>query len=91
MPAGEVHFIGADGVQVTYQLGGKPHTATTHLYVVDGRIRARNTTDDFPLNLVESNAELETTINESLTHLTPDLHVTELHMADDTLHFSFTK
>lgn len=86
-----VHFIDPDGVQVTYLLSGKPHTVTTHLYVVGGRIRARNTTDDFPLNVVESNAELETTINESLTHLTTDLHVTELHMADDTLHFSITK
>ncbi|HEX8035728.1 MAG TPA: hypothetical protein VF510_17855, partial [Ktedonobacterales bacterium] len=87
----KVHFIGTDGVQVTYQLGGKPHIVTTHLYVVNGRIRARDTAVDFPLNMWESNAELETTINEALTHLTPDLHVTELHMADDTLHFSFTK
>ncbi len=87
----EVHFIGTDGVQVTYLLGGSPHTVTTHIYVVDGRLRARNTTDDFPLNMWESNDELQTTINESLTHLTPDLHITELHMAGDALHFTFTK
>ncbi|MGZ3600241.1 MAG: zinc ribbon domain-containing protein [Ktedonobacterales bacterium] len=92
IPTGsEVHFIGTDGVQVTYLFGGKPHTATTHLYVVNGRIRARDTADDFPINMWESNAELETTINEALTHLTPQLYVTELHMANDTLHFSFTK
>lgn len=86
----EVHFIGTDSVQVAYLLSGKQHTVTTHLYIVNGRIRARDTTDDFPLNMWESNTELETTINEALTHLTPDLHVTELHMADDALHFSFT-
>lgn len=92
MPAGtEIHFIGADGVQVTYLLGGKPHTATTHLYVLNGHVSARDTTDDFPLSMWESNDELEATINEALTHLTPELHVTELHMADDTFHFSFTK
>lgn len=87
----EVHFVGTDSVQVTYLLSGKPHSVTTHVYVVDGRVRARDTTDDFPLSLWESNAELETTINEALTHLTPDLHVTELHMAGDALYFSFTK
>lgn len=92
MPSGsEVHFIGSDGIQVTYLLAGKPHTVTTHVYVVNGRLRARNTTDDFPLSAWESNDELETTINEALTHLTPDLHITELHMANDTLHFTFTK
>ena len=86
----EVHFIGTDGVQVTYLISGKQHVVITHLYVANGRVRARETTDDFPLNMWESNTELETTINEGLTHLTPDLHVTELHMADDALHFSFT-
>ena len=87
----EVHFIGSDSVQVTYLLGGKPHSVTTHLYVVGGRVRAHDTTDDFPLSLWESNTELETSINEALTHLTPDLHVTELHMAGDALYFSFSK
>lgn len=92
VPAGsQVHFIGRDGIQVTYLLSGKPHTATTHLYIVDGRIKARDTTDDFPLNAIESSSELETTINEALTHLTPSLHMTDLHMDGDTFYFSFTK
>lgn len=87
----KVYFIGIDGVQVTYLLSGKTHSVITHLYVDNGRIKARETTDDFPLNMWESNTELETTINEALMHLTPDVHVTELHMANDTLHFSFKK
>lgn len=80
----QVQFINGQLV-ATVTAQGQQGTVTTDLAIESGRLRAQNTQVSCPLCLVESNDDMQASLNDSLNSIPSQYYVTQFTVNPDTI------
>ena len=80
----QVQFVHGQ-IVVTITAQGQQGTVTTDLAAVNGRLRAQNTQVSCPLCLVESNADMQASLNDALNSLPQQYYVTQFTVNADAI------
>lgn len=75
-------------VVVTFSAAGQQSQVTTRLIEVDGRLQATDTHVSCPLCLVESDAEMQSAVNDALSQLPSSYNVTRLSVSQDEINLT---
>lgn len=88
-PVSDPHVRFANGqVVVTFTAAGQQGQVTTRLVDVDGRLKAENTQVSCPLCVVESDTEMQSAINDSLSQLPSSYNVTQFSVGQDEINLT---
>lgn len=80
----QVQFVNGQ-IVVTITAQGQQGTVTTDLAAVNGHLQARNTQVSCPLCVVESNAEMQATLDDALNAIPPQYYVTQFSVEQDAI------